>query len=148
MLVKNNKLQLSTEQRCAMLESNYERHCFINLSAAEKGTSHGDKTLNWSSEQICTESIILRKMSSVALWVHAAKTEMTSCREEAGLNTYPQGPAGEPGTKGRRGQRDGEEGRSTCLSPEMMMRKTWEVILKDSSDGEGDLTGCFHHPPC
>lgn len=37
------------------------------------------------------------------LTVHAAKTEMTSCREEAGLNTYPQGPAGEPGTKGRRG---------------------------------------------
>lgn len=46
MLGKNNKIQLSTEQRCAMLESNYERHCFINLFATEKRTSQGDKTLN------------------------------------------------------------------------------------------------------
>lgn len=66
MLVKNNKLQLSTEQRCAMLESNYERHCFINLSAAEKGTSQGDKTLNPSLWLICIESIILREMSCTA----------------------------------------------------------------------------------
>ena len=63
MLVKNNKLQLSSEQRCAMVESNYERHCFINLSAAEKGTSQGDKTLNPSLWLICIESIILRAMS-------------------------------------------------------------------------------------
>lgn len=64
MLVKNNKLQLSTEQRCAMLESNYERHCFINLSVAEKGTSQGDKTLNPSLWLICIESIII--LSSTA----------------------------------------------------------------------------------
>lgn len=63
-MVKNNKLQLSTERRCAMPESNYERHSFINLSAAEKRTSHGDKTLNPSLRLICIESIILRKMSS------------------------------------------------------------------------------------
>lgn len=66
MLVKNNKLQLSTEQRCAMLESNYERLCFINLSAAEKRTSQGDKTLKLSLWLICIESIILRKISSTA----------------------------------------------------------------------------------
>lgn len=32
-----------------------------------------------------------------------SQTEMTSCRGEVRLNTYPQGPAGEPGSNGRRG---------------------------------------------
>lgn len=59
--IKNNKLQLSTAQKCAMLESNYKHHCFINLFAAKSRTSHGDKTLNPSLWLISIESIILRK---------------------------------------------------------------------------------------
>lgn len=51
-----------------MLESNYERRCFINVSAAEKRTSRGGgaKTLRPSLWLICIDSIILRKMSSTA----------------------------------------------------------------------------------
>lgn len=39
---------------------------------------------------------------SLSSYSSCSQSEMTSCRREVGLNTYPQGPAGEPGTNGRR----------------------------------------------